>query len=174
MRSVFALLLALALLSTLASLLGCSKSAPAPGKLVKIAEACNEPDASRVRLAGFLRYRRGLLSFCSNYGGHKTCDLELYESAKPPAEFDIMRPHTGPEPVTAKLSVPVGERAGEMDDLPKKFKDSDIKLHLPSGATALEGSRIIIDGPVSVIPSDPKTPNAPKSCFVTVDWASAP
>lgn len=170
MRSVFALLLTLAVGG---GPLGCSKSAPAPGKAVKIADVCNEPDASRVRLTGFLRYRRGLMSFCSSYGGHKTCDLELYESAEQPPDFDIMRPRTGPEPVTAKLSVPVGDRAGEMDDLPKKFKDSDVKLHLPSGANALEGSHIIVDGKLSVIPADPKAPTAPKSCFITVEWASA-
>lgn len=169
MRSVFALLFALVACGGLPA---CSKSAPAPGKVVKIGDVCNEPDASRVRLTGFLRYRRGLMSFCSSYGGHKTCDLELYESAEPPPDFDIMRPRTGPPPVTAKLSVPVGERAGEMDDLPKKFKDSDIKLHLPSGANALEGSHIIVDGKLSVIPTDPKAPTAPKSCFVTVEWAS--
>jgi|GEM_PF-6359218 len=153
--------------------LGCSKSAPAPGKVVNIVDVCNEPDATRVRLTGFLRYRRGLMSFCSSYGGHKTCDLELHESAEPPPDFDIMRPRTGPEPVTAQLSVPVGDRPGEMDDLPKKFKDSDVKLHLPSGASALEGSHIVVDGKLSVIPADPKSPTAPKSCFVTVEWASA-
>jgi hypothetical protein len=170
MRSVFALLVALGVAG---GSLGCAKSAPPPGKVVKIADVCNEPDASRVRLEGFLRYRRGLMSFCSSYGGHKTCDLELYESGEQPPDFDIMRPRTGPEPVTAKLSVPVGERAGEMDDLPKKFKDSDIKLHLPSGANAVEGSHIIVDGKLSVIPADPKAPSAPKSCYVTVEWASA-
>lgn len=170
MRSAFALLLAL---GVSCSLSGCSKSAPPPGKAVKIGSECNEPDKSRVRLEGFLRYRRGLMSFCSSYGGHKTCDLELHESAERPPDFDIMRPRTGPEPVTAKLSVPVGDRAGEMDDLPRKFQDSDVKLHLPSGTNAVEGSHIIVDGTVSVIPGDPKTPNAPKSCYVTVEWASA-
>jgi len=83
-----------------------------------------------------------------------------------------MKPRTGPDPVTAKLSIPVGDRAGEMDDLPEKFKDSDIKLHLPSGANAAEGSHLVVDGTLSVIPGDPKTPNAPKACFVTVEWAS--
>lgn len=170
MRSAFAVLLAL---GASASLSACSKSPPAPGKLVAIGSVCNEPDKSRVRLDGFLRYRRGLMSFCSTYGGHKTCDLELYETAERPADFNIMKPRTGPEPVTAKLSVPVGDRTGEMDDLPEKFKDSDIKLHLPSGATAVEGSHIVVDGVLSVIPADPKAPNAPKSCFLTVEWASA-
>mgnify|MGYP001546903313 CR=1 FL=1 len=153
--------------------LGCSKSAPEPGKIVKIGDVCSEADASRVRLSGYLRYRRGLMSFCSNFGGHETCDLELYESGERPADYDIMKPRTGPEPVTAKLSVPVGSRTAEMDALPKKFKGSDIKLHLESGANATEGSRITIDGKLSVIPGDPKTPGAPKSCFVTVEWVSA-
>lgn len=171
MRCRFALCLALGLFGSLPC---CSKSAPPPGKAVKIADVCNQPDESRVRLDGFLRYRRGLMSFCSTYGGHKTCDLELYENGERPPEFNIMRPRTGPEPVTAKLSVPVGERAGEMDDLPKKFKDTDVKLHLPKGADAVEGSRIIVDGTVRVIANDPKTPNAPKSCYVKVEWVSAP
>lgn len=170
MRSCFAFVVVLGLLGGLA---GCSKSAPDPGKEVKIADVCSEPDASRVRLMGFLRYRRGLMSFCSSYGGHKTCDLELHESAERPADFDLMKPRTGPEPVTAKLSVPVGDGPGEMDDLPNKFKHSDIRLHLKSGANATEGSYIVIDGKVSVLPGDPKTPSAPKSCYVTVEWVSA-
>jgi hypothetical protein len=166
MRFTFAVLCSLAAL-------GCSKSAPAPGSAVKISEVCNVPDKSRVRLDGYLRYRRGLMSFCSSYGGRTTCDLELHQSADKPADFNILRPRTGPEPVTVKLSVPVGDSAGEMNELPKKFKESDVVLHLPSGATATEGTRIIVDGTVSVIPGDPKTPNASKSCYVTVEWASA-
>jgi hypothetical protein len=162
MRSLLLLVLAL----------GCSKSAPSPGKAVSVGEVCNEPDKSSVRLDGYVRYRRGLMSFCSNYGGHKTCDLELHEKAERPPAFDIMKPSTGPAPVTAKLSVPVGDGPGEMDDLPEKFKDSDIKLHLPQGAVAAEGARVLIDGIVTVIPGDPKTPNAPKTCFVTVKWAT--
>jgi len=170
MRLRFALVLALGLVGGVA---GCSKSAPDPGKEVKIADVCSEPDASRVRLVGFLRYRRGLMSFCSSYGGHKTCDLELHEGGERPADFDIMKPRTGAEPVATKLSVPVGDGPGEMDDLPKKFKDSDIRLHLKSGANATEGSHIVIDGKLSVIPGDPKAPSAPKSCYVTVEWVSA-
>src|SRR5688572_18516442 len=92
----------------LVALVGCSKSPPPPGKPVALAAACNEPDKSRLRLTGYLRYRRGLMSFCSTYGGNKTCDLELYESAERPPTFDIMKPRVGPAPVTARLSVPVG------------------------------------------------------------------
>jgi hypothetical protein len=150
--------------------LGCSKAPPPPGKAVSVGAVCSEPDKSEVRLDGYLRYRRGLMSFCSNYGGHKSCDLELYEKAERPAAFDLMKPRTGPTPVTAKLSVPVGTSPGEMDDLPEKFKDSDIKLHLPGDAVAAEGGHVIIDGTVSVIPGEP---NAPKACFVTVKWAAA-
>lgn len=170
MRSAFVSCLAFAVLG---SSFGCSKSPPPPGKPVELRSVCNEPDESRVRLEGYLRYRRGLMSFCSTYGSKKTCDLDLYESAERPPDFDLMRPRTGPEPVTAKLSVPVGEGVGEMDDLPKKFKGSDIKLHLLSGANATEGSHVIIDGKLSVIPSDPATPGAPRSCYVTVEWVSA-
>ena len=170
MRSAFTLLI---VFGVFGSLPGCSKKAPPPGQSTPIGSACNVPDKTRVRLEGFLRYRRGLMSFCSSYGGHKTCDLELYEGGESPPDYDIMKPRTGPEPTTAKLSVPVGDRAGEMDDLPEKFSASDIKLHLASGANAVDGSHIVVDGSVSVIPSDPKTPNAPKSCFVTVEWASA-
>lgn len=155
------------------AIMDCSKSAPEPGKLVKIGEVCNEADASRVRLTGYLRYRRGLTSPCSNFGGHETCELELHESGERPQDFDIMRPRTGPEPVTAKLSVPVGSRTGEMDALPKNFRGADIKLHLKSGGNATEAAHITIDGTVSVIPGDPKAPSAPKRCFVTVEWVSS-
>jgi hypothetical protein len=159
-------------LLVLAVTFGCSKSAPPPGKPVAIAAACNEPDKSRLRLTGYLRYRRGLMSFCSNYGGRKTCDLALYESAERPAPFNIMKPRTGPEPISARLSVPVGSSPGEMEDLPEKFSDADVKLHLPQDAVAAEGAHVVIDGVVSVIPGDPKAPAAPKSCYVTVEWAA--
>ena len=148
---------------------GCSKSAPAPGQVVAIGQACGGTDGSRVRLTGYLRYRRGLLSFCSNYGGHKTCDLELYENAEAPPDFDIMRPRRGPEAITAKLSVPVGSQPGEMTELPDKFKASDIRVNLPNGAAAGEGTRLTVDGKLSIVPGDPKTP---KSCFVNVEWAA--
>ena len=169
MRSLAFLVLVLAFSN---SLLGCSKTAPRPGKAVSVGAVCNEPDKSAVRLDGYLRYRRGLMSFCSNYGGHETCDLELHEKGERPPAFDIMKPSTGPAPVAARLSVPVGDGPGEMDGLPEKFKDSDIKLHLPQGAVAVEGSRVLIDGTVTVIPGDASTPNAPKACFVTVKWAT--
>lgn len=151
----------------------CSKSEPAPGKAVKIGDVCNEPDQSRVRLQGFLRYRRDMLSFCSSIRGRETCDLELYESSERPPEFDIMRPRVGTAPVTAKLSVVVGDDPGEMNSLPKKFQASDIAVHLKSGANATDGSQITIDGTLSVIPPDPAQPNAAKSCFVNVEWVSA-
>jgi hypothetical protein len=125
-----------------------------------------------VRLTGYLRYRRGLLSFCSNYGGHKTCDLALYEGAAAPPDFDVMRPQTGPELPHTQLSVPVGAQPGEMDELPKKFQGSDVHLHLPNDGVATEGSRITVDGKLSVIPSDPAKPNAPKACYVSVEWAA--
>lgn len=152
--------------------LGCSKSAPPAGKLVTAAQVCSEADGSRVRLTGTLRYRRGLLSFCSNYGGHKTCDLALYADAAAPPDFNVMRPQTGPEPLNTRLSVPVGGQPGEMEDLPEKFQASDVKLHLPNGATASEGSRVTVDGKLSVIPKDPTKPNEPAACYVNVEWAA--
>ena len=157
----------------LGSFVGCSKTAPEPGKVVKVGDVCNEADGSRVRVSGYLRYRRGLMSFCSTFGGHETCDLELYESGERPQDFDVMRPRTGPEPVTAKLSVPVGTRTGEMDELPKKFTDADVKLHMPAGGNATDGSLITIDGKLSVIPGDPKAPSSAKNCFVAVEWVTA-
>jgi hypothetical protein len=162
----------LMVLGMLSLLGGCSKSAPAPGKAVPIENVCNEADDSRVRLTGYLRYRRGLLSFCSSYGGKKTCDLTLYAGAEKPPDYNIMRPQTGPEPVQAKISVPVGDDPGEMDDLPKEFSESDVVVHLPDKGKATEGTRITVDGKLNVIPGDPKTPAAPKSCYVTVEWAS--
>ena len=152
---------------------GCSKSAPPPGKVVALDQVCNEPDGGHVRLTGYVRYRREMLSFCSSFGGHKTCDLQLSASAEAPPDFDVMHPQKGPEPVSARLSVPVGDHPGEMDELPDKFKTSDIKVHLPNAALAGDGSKLTIDGVVSVIPSDPKAPAAPKSCFVTLEWAAA-
>src|SRR5688572_4118681 len=77
----------------------CSKSAPASGKPVSIEQVCSEADGSRVRLTGHMRDRRGLLSFCSSIGGHKTCDLALYPTPEAPADFNVMRPSQGPEPL---------------------------------------------------------------------------
>lgn len=156
------------LLCSLLGLCACSKSAPAPGRVVTAEQVCSEADGSRVRLSGYLRYRRGLLSFCSSYGGHKTCDLELYQDAAKPADFDIMHPATGPAPLSTKLSVPVGKQPGEMDELPEKFSASDIHLYLPNDGVATESSHITVDGKLSVVPGDAKT----KACFVTVEWAA--
>ena len=167
MRASFALLVFF-----LASVNACSKSAPAPGKVVSLERVCDEPDHSRVRLTGYLRYRRGLLSFCSNYGGHATCDLELDASAEAPPDFDVMRPTTGPGPLSVQISVPVGDSPGEMAELPKTFKTSDVRVSLPNHGVAIDGSRVTIDGTLSVIPTDPKTPNAKKSCFTTVEWVT--
>jgi hypothetical protein len=152
---------------------GCSKSAPPPGKVVALDQVCNEPDGGHVRLTGYLRYPRAMLSFCSTFGGHKTCDLQLNDSEEAPPDFDLLRQQKDSLPVIARLSVPVGDHAGEMDDIATKFKTSDIKVHLPNGALAGDGSKVTIDGVVSVIPTDPKAPAAPKSCFVTLEWAAA-
>ena len=151
-------------------LAGCSKSAPEPGKTVTIENACNEADGSRVRVSGTLRYRRGLLSFCSSYGGKKTCDLALHASADAPADWNPLQPSKGPEPVQLKLSVPVGDAPGEMNDLPEKFTGKDIVVHLPGGATASEGAKLTVDGKLSVAP----TANAsqPKTCWLNVEWAA--
>lgn len=145
----------------------CGKSAPSPGKVVAIDNVCNEADGDRVRLTGHLGYERGLMSFCSTVGGKKTCDLALYATADKPADWDPLRPRTGPEPVHAKLNVPVGDAPGEMNDLPKKFSPSDVVLHLPDKGKASDGTRVTIDGTVSIIPQV-----APKSCFINVEWAS--
>lgn len=151
----------------LALLAGCQKPDPGPGKTVTVENVCNEADGTRVRMTGHLRYRRGLMSFCSTIGGKKTCDLALHADAEAPADFSITRPRTGPEPVQAKLSVPVGSSPGEMADLPEKFSPSDVVLHLPGDGKAGEGTRVTIDGKLSVIPGA-----NPKTCFVTVEWAT--
>lgn len=151
---------------------GCSKSAPPAGTVVAADQVCNAADGSRVRVTGYLRYRRGLMSFCSSYGGKKTCDLALYADAVSPPDFDLLRPTKGPEPVYVRLSVPVGDEPGEMDELPKKFAAADVHLYLPNNGVATESSRVTIDGKLSVIPGDPAKPNEPKSCYVTVEWAA--
>jgi hypothetical protein len=164
----------LLVLSLSGMLLGCAKSPPPAGKAVAIENLCNEADGARVRMTGHLGYRRSLLSFCSSYGGKKTCDLALYASATP-ADFDVMRPRTKPEPVHARLSIPVGDAPGQMAELPEKFSRSDVVLYLQDKGKASDGSRVTIDGKLSVIPQSLNTPGgaAPKSCFVNVDWASA-
>jgi len=151
-----------------ACVIACAKSAPDPGKAVAIDNVCNGEDGSRVRLVGHLRYPRGLMSFCQTIGSKTSCDMSLYTTPEKPADFNIMSPRKGPEPLHARLSVPVGEAPGEMNDLPKKFKESDVVLHLPDKKTASDGTRITVDGKLSVIPG-----TNPKSCFVYVEWASA-
>jgi hypothetical protein len=165
---------ALLLVLTATAAVACSKSAPAPGTVTAIPQVCAGADGSRVRLSGTLRYRRGLMSFCSNFGGKMTCDMALYESAERPPDFDLMRKPTGPEPVHARLSVPVGGAPGEMEQPPKKFTEADIKVHLADGKTAGDGTPVTVDGKLSVIPPDPAKPDAPKQCYVTVEWATTP
>jgi len=145
----------LAALAVLA-LAGCAKSAPAAGKSVTIENACNEPDGTQVRVTGQLDARKGLLSFCSSYGGKKTCDLALSAPGQPEQQL--------------KLSVPVGDDPGEMAELPKNFSDEDIVVHMPGGATASPGAKVTVDGKLSVAP----TANAsqPKVCWINVEWAA--
>lgn len=82
-----------------------------------------------------------------------------------------MRPQKGPEPPQLRISVRTGDNPGEMDQLPKKFKDSDVVVHLPNDGKAGEGSRITIDGKLKVIPGDAKA-GAGKSCYLAVEWAT--
>ena len=159
---------ALALLG-LVALAGCAKSAPEPGKTVSIESACNEADGTRIRATGTLRYRRGLLSFCSSYGGKKTCDLALYATAESPGDWSPLKPNQGPELAQLKLSVPVGDQPGEMKDLPEKFSAQDVAVHVPGGAAASEGSKLTVDGKLRVAPS---SPGQPKTCWLDVEWAA--
>jgi len=160
----------LALLPLLLAPLSCSKSQPPAGKVVTAEQVCKETDGARVRMTGYFRYPRGMLSFCSNYGGHKTCDMALYAAPEPPPDFDVMHPQTGPEPVSTKLSVPVGGDTGEMGELPEKFSAADVKLHLPQSQTVGEGAKVTVDGKVAIVPSG--GPTVPQSCYVNVDWAA--
>jgi hypothetical protein len=149
---------------------GCSRRPPAPGQPIEVDQACNQADGSRVRMTGHLRYRRQLLSFCSDVGGPVTCDLDLYATADRPADWNVLTPG-GPSPAHASLSVRVGRHPGEMVELPRKFSAADVKLHLPDGQSAGDGARVTIDGRVSIVPTATRTPAAPALCFVTVDWA---
>lgn len=155
--------------SAIAFLAACPASPPPPGKAVAIEGLCEHQDGSRVRLSGTLRYRRGLMSFCSTFHGAQSCDLALLVDTAAPPDFNVLHPNTGPAPVQAKLSVPVGGAPGRMDSIPERFKPADIQLHLEGGGTATDGDRVTIDGKLSVIPS---AEAGPKSCFVYVDWAS--
>lgn len=158
---------------TAATLAAC---APKPGTPVSIAELCNQPDDSRVRLDGYLRFRRGLFSFCSTTNGKPTsCDMALYAEAADPPEFNVLvAPKPGPEPLQARLTIGVGDLAGNMNALPERFQASDVKLHLEGGGVATDGDRVILDGKLRVLPPTPGKENEPRSCFVYVDWAQAP
>jgi hypothetical protein len=161
-------------LSCLVLLAGCQKSAPAPGKVVNIGGLCGEADGTRVRLTGYVRYPRGMFGSCDTFSGQKTCELALYASPEAPPDFNIFKPEKGPEPVHARIDVPVGDGPGQMKELPDKFTAADVSLHLPDNAAASEGGHVTIDGKLSVVPTDPKaTPKAAPSCFVTVEWAVA-
>ncbi len=148
----------------------CSASAPPPGAPVAVARACDQPDGARVRLTGYLRYPRGLLSFCRTVGGKESCDLALYADATRPQDFEIARAPAAPEPAAVTLAVSIGDAPGQMRRLPERYRASDVKLHLEGGSTATEGSRIMIDGPVTVTPAD-LVNGSPRTCYVTVGWA---
>lgn len=155
-------------------LASCAATAPEPGKPTTVAAVCDQPDGSRVRLEGYIRYRRGLLSFCHATNGQTTdCDMALYADATPPADFNVMAPPpTGPEPAHARLTLKIGQSPGRMDDIPDHFSASDIKVHLDGGTTAGEGAHVRIDGKVSIIPPTPGELASSKSCWVDVDWAA--
>lgn len=145
---------------------------PPAGTPATIDRVCDQPDDSRVRLDGHLRYRRGLLSFCETVNGKTTtCDMALYADAAKPADFNVMAPPTpGPEPLNARLTVRIGSGPGQMDDIPDRFTGRDIRLHLEGGTTATDGDRVVVDGKVNIIPTSPDGAS-PKSCYITVDWA---
>jgi hypothetical protein len=149
----------------------CAPTAPEPGRPTTVARVCDQPDGSRVRLTGYLRYRRGMMSFCSTLNGHQTCDLALYEGAATPPDFDIMAPPAGPEAPNAKLSVSVGGEPGQVDAIPRRFTAEDVQMHLDGGTRVSDGGHVVIDGKLSVIPQAPGQPPGPRQCFVTVDWA---
>jgi hypothetical protein len=150
----------------------CAPTAPAAGKPTPVASVCDQPDGSRVRLDGYLRYRRGLLSFCHERNGATTdCDLALYADAARPADFDVLAPPpAGPDPVQAALTLKIGKSPSQMEDIPERFSAADIKVHLDGGSVAGDGGHVVVDGKLSVIPQSPGQAG-PKQCYVTVDWA---
>lgn len=157
----------------LAACAGLASCGPPPaGTPTPVASACDAADGSRVRLEGYLRYQRGLLSFCHATNGQTTdCDLAIYADPAKPADFNVMAPPPpGPEPVNTRLTLRIGSSPGQMDDIPDRFTASDIKVHLEGGGTATDGSGVIVDGKLHIVPASPDGAS-PKSCWVDVDWA---
>ncbi len=160
-------------LSVLASsaLFACSK-APPPGKPVSIAAVCDEPMQSRVRLQGFLRFVRGWNDPCSTTeAGLRRCTLELRESNERPPEDPSASP-SAPS-ANVRLSLPVGDGPAAMNNLPSNFTGIGVVVHLESGANAVEGSYITIDGVVTNHSQTTHSPDAAGRCSVDVDWVQA-
>jgi hypothetical protein len=165
------LLAVLALLSSVS--LACSKARPPRGKPVSLAAVCDEPDGSRVRLRGYLRYVRGLTDPCSTNAGRRRCALELHESSQRPPDPDDAPSPPFVSSKAVKLSFGVGEGPAEMYNLPSNFTGIGVVVHLESGANALDGSNVTVDGVVTKqAPASPSFEGA-KSCLVTVDWIEA-
>lgn len=157
------------LLAFACSVAACSKTQPPPGKPVGLEVVCKEPDQSRVQLHGYLRYARGLSNPCSTVAGQRTCTLELHETSQPPEGIGGGANATP----TVKLAIRVGDGPAEMYELPNNFDGIGVAVHLQSGANAVDGSHVTVDGVVTTAPAGAGQTDGSKGCFVNVDWVAA-
>lgn len=164
---------------------GCGKAAkkaPPPGKPTTVETICGETDGAAVRVTGHFRYRRAMTgSFCYSTDGHKGCDMTLYATGgTPPSNTidDVLAKEPPKEIPLVWVHVPVGGSPGEMKNLPARFAEKDVALHLAGGGVAHEGDPVTLDGQVHVReePADPAVPGSKpgRHCWLVVTWAQAP
>jgi len=136
----------LAVLLGLVCLVPACKREPGPATSLPYAEACSDAQmAKRVSTEG---YFEALSSTTCKKSG---CGLNFNDSPNTPGT-DVRR--------TMIVVVPVGTDANEMAELPKTFRDADVKLHTKKGDVGV-GKKVRVSGLVTSVVhgkvNDPKT-----------------
>jgi hypothetical protein len=121
--------------AVIASLVGC-KEDPKPGTPVTFETVCDEKFDStmeqglsvtkRVTLEGYLGAPR--MMFCSD-----TCNLDLHPTAARDGR-------------SISIAIKIGGDENQMDELPKDFSDSDVKVHTKDGKVIGVGGKLRVTG----------------------------
>jgi hypothetical protein len=128
------LLVSLSLLGTTAA---CKKD-PGPAESVTFATVCDakyDPTmeqgldkTKRVAIEGYLDIPRGLFTMCSD-----TCNLQLLE--KP-----------GVQDKSFRINLKVGDSENQMEKLPEKYSEKDLKVHTHDDKVVGVGARVRVTG----------------------------
>ena len=121
------------------------------GVPTEFANACAQDlDGKTLEVSGVLKPRSSML--CSNRGGRMECPFELFES--PDSEKKFM------------ADIEVGSGANTVTEVPKNFKQEDLKIRDNSGSQiTLATDKVKLTGKMSIAPA---APGGQGVCFMQV------